>query len=276
MTIAIGGVDVVLRTSDRAFLRTLGERYEGFAGEPALIERSGSTRYVFDIDLMPPGAPASSGADLKVRYGGSVWTIDRGDFHATWDPVSRRGRIRQSPNPYSIDSVLRIVHTLALAETGSLLMHAGSVVRHGKAFLFAGVSGAGKTTITRLAPADATLLTDEISYVRKETHPATGAVGSRGTYFAYGTPFAGELAKSGENMRAPLSAIYLLAQGPANRVDEVPREVAACEILRSVLCFAEDAALVQRVFHAACDLVERVPVRRLTFVPDARVWELVA
>jgi len=39
-------------------------------------------------------------------------------------------------------------------------------ISDGQAFLFSGVSGAGKTTMTRLAPPDVTLLTDEISYLR--------------------------------------------------------------------------------------------------------------
>ena len=64
--------------------------------------------------------------------------------------------------------MLRIVHTLVLARQGGFLLHSASAIRNGKAFLFAGVSEAGKTTISRLAPPDATLLTDEISYVRKE------------------------------------------------------------------------------------------------------------
>jgi hypothetical protein len=265
LTIAIGGVDVVIRSSDPEFLRALEARYEGFV-RAALSERSepkGSACY-FELDLIPFGDPVHADSDLNVRREGAQWVLDRGDFHATWDPSSRRGRIRQSANPYSMDSVLRIVHTLEMAEAGGLLMHAGSVVRNGKAMLFAGVSGAGKTTITRLAPPEATLLTDEISYVRKE---ADG-------YFAYGTPFAGELAKSGENVKAPLSAVYLLVQGPENRIDDVPQEQAARDVLKSVLFFAEDQALVQRVFHAACDLVERVPVKRLTFQRSARVWEL--
>jgi len=29
------------------------------------------------------------------------------------------------------------------------------------------------------------------------------------------------------------------------------------------------------VFRSALDCAERIPVRRLTFVPDARVWELI-
>ena len=259
LAIAVGGVTVRVRTTDPAFVDMLEARYAGFtaASEPA--------DYEFDVELIPAGRPVSADSDLNVRRNGRLWELERGDFRATWDPDSRRGRIRQSANPYSLDSVLRIVHTLALAERGGFLLHAASAIRNGRAFLFAGVSGAGKTTMTRLAPADATLLTDEISYVRRDD----------GAYWAYGTPFAGELAKVGENVKAPIAAIYLLAQGPEHRVDEIPRAEALRALMRDVLFFAEDSELVQRVFLAACALVDRVPVRRLTFLPDAGVWELI-
>jgi hypothetical protein len=39
------------------------------------------------------------------------------------------------------------------------------------------------------------------------------------------------------------------------------------------LFFAEDHDLVDRLFATACDFVDTVPVRRLTFYPDARVWD---
>jgi len=32
---------------------------------------------------------------------------------------------------------------------------------------------------------------------------------------------------------------------------------------------------VQAIFHSAFEFVSQVPVSRLTFVPDARVWELI-
>jgi hypothetical protein len=138
-------------------------------------------------------------------------------------------------------------------------------VRKGRAFIFAGVSGAGKTTLARLAPADVDVLTDEISYVRKEA----------GGYYAYGTPFAGELARAGENLRAPLTAVYLLNQGAENRVSGMGKAEAARGILTNTLFFAADVELVQAVFLSALDLVERVPVRRLTFLPETGIWELI-
>jgi hypothetical protein len=191
--------------------------------------------------------------------------MDRGDFHAEWDPSAARGVIRQTANPYSIDAVLRIVHTLLLAREGGFLVHAASAVRNGRAFLFAGVSGAGKTTISRLAPPDVSVLTDEISYVTRQEDK----------YVAFGTPFAGELARVGVNLRAPIAALYLLAQGNENKIEAVDAASAIRALMESILFFANDTELVNAVFQSACDFVSRVPVHRLTFMPDARVWELI-
>jgi len=258
--IVIGGVRVGVRTSSASFLALLEQRYEGF------IDRPGITDFEFDVELAEPSGDAAD-ENVRVYRDGHQWRIERGDFRAALDPIARRGRIRQSENPYSIDSVLRIVHTLALAREGGFLMHAASAVVDGRAFVFAGASGAGKTTISRLAPRGVRLLSDEISYLRR---------GVDSLYYAYGTPFAGELARSGENLRAPLAAVYLLEKGAANGVEPVDPAQAARAILANLLFFAEDAELVQSVFAAAMNLVEQVPVRRLTFLPDARVWDLVA
>jgi hypothetical protein len=218
----------------------------------------------FDVDLIAPFF-ADPEADVRVTQRGGQWCMERGDFRATWEPASRRGQIRQTANPYSIDAVLRIVHTLVLAKQGGFLLHSASAIRNGKAFLFAGVSGAGKTTISRLAPPDATLLTDEISYVRRQGDE----------YVGFGTPFTGELAKVGENVSAPIAALYLLAQGPENKIEPVAAGEAARSLLANLLFFAEDPELVQATFHSAFEFVGRVPIFRLTFVPDARVWEMI-
>ena len=247
-----------VNTTDREFLGMLKDRYAGFVGAADHAEVD------FDVALTTPGF-GDSDADVRVRQTSGRWLLERGDFRAEWETASRKGSIRQSANPYSIDSVLRIVHTLALAREGGFLLHAASAIRNDKAFLFAGVSGAGKTTISRLAPPDATLLTDEISYVRKHDDH----------YVAFGTPFTGELAKLGENVSAPIAALYLLAQGPRNQIKPVSAGDAARSFLANVLFFAEDPELVQMTFHSAFEFVSRVPVSRLTFVPDSKVWELI-
>jgi hypothetical protein len=256
--IGIGRTTVRLHCADGEFLESLGARYTGF------LAPAGPPDYEFDIQLAQPD-PDTIDDDVAVSRRDGLWCLRRGDFHAEWDPASRRGWIRQPPNPYSLDSVLRIVHTLLLAGTGGMLVHSSSAVRNGRAYLFAGVSGAGKTTMARLAPPDVQVLTDEMSYVSRE---ADG-------YFAYGTPFAGDLARPGENVRAPLGGIFLLHQGPENRIDAVGDADAVRGLLANILFFAHDPDLVNAVFADAIELVARVPVRRLTFLPDARVWDLI-
>ena len=70
-------------------------------------------------------------------------------------------------------------------------------------------------------------------------------------YVAFGTPFTGELAKLGENVSAPIAALYLLAQGPENRIDPIAPGEAARSLLANVLFFAKDEELVQATFHSA-------------------------
>jgi hypothetical protein len=261
--VEIGGMPIIVHTDSQEFLQILWKRYGGFVNPAA--------DPIFELDVeivspaMLPGA-INPDEDLDVSFDQGRWVLQRGDFHAELDLGLRRGHIRQAASPYAIDAAFRILHSLLLADQGGLLVHAASAVRNGRAFLFAGVSGAGKTTISRLAPPDATLLTDEISYLRREGDQ----------YVAYGTPFAGELGQPGENIRAPLAALYLLAQGPVNRIDPVSEADATRAILESVLFFANDARLVGGVFDSAYELVQKVPVQRLTFVPDSRVWEGIA
>lgn len=259
VAVQIGGIPILLRTDDREFRELLETRYAGFVND------SMDSPLEFKIDLAEPRSTIEAGEDVRVRFHSGSWFLRRGDFRAEWDPRTCKGRIHQTRSPYAIDSVLRIVHTLILAKSGGFLVHAASAIRHGRAFLFAGISGAGKTTISRLAPPDAILLTDEISYVRKEGT----------TYLACGTPFAGELGKAGQNQSAPLVRLFLLEKGPECKTEAVPRGEAVRSLLRNILFFAEDGELVKRLFQSACEFVERVPVERLTFVPDQRVWQMV-
>lgn len=249
---------ILLRTQDSAFHKLLTERYSDF------ISSSDQPQFRFDIELTE-AANADPDADVSVTRAGADWQFQRGDFFAQWDPQAGTGKVRQTANPYSIDSVLRIVHTLLLAPEGGFLLHAASAVRNGEAHIFTGRSGAGKTTLSRFAPKDVTLLTDEVSYVRKF---ADG-------YTAYGTPFAGELAKAGENTSAPLAAVYLLVQGPENRLEPMPEAEAVRTLMRNILFFAQDEATVQSVFKSACEFAAKVPMYRMIFTRSSAAWGLV-
>src|SRR5262249_8471697 len=257
VNVEIGAIPILLQPDHPGFCDLLERRFAGFVNPHA------KSVCHFHIHLDASGSPSDE--DASVFRHGNYWNFQRGDFRAEWNPREGCGWIRQCPNPYSIDTVLRITHSLVLAEQGGFLVHAASAIRRGAAYVFAGISGAGKTTMSRLAPPDATVLTDEISYVRKFSNG----------YRAYGTPFAGELARSGTNTSAPLQRLYLLVQGPENRVEPVPTLHAARALMRHILFFAHEEELVARVFDSVLEFVSAVEVSRLVFTPDARAWELI-
>jgi hypothetical protein len=256
MNVVIGGTGIEVSTSDAAFEQVLRTQYAGF------IQPGSSASIQLKVDLTPPSL-MDPDADIQVRNEGNRWIMDRGDFHASYDALTRTGIVRQNASRHGLDSVIRIIHSLQLAERSGFLLHAASVIRADRAFVFAGPSGAGKTTISRLAPADAYLLTDEISYVRKLA----------GKWMAFGTPFAGELARAGENLSATVEALFLLKHGTENRIQALNAAVAARSVLRNILFFADDSVLARRLFDTVCEFVESVSVFELSFLPDARVWD---
>jgi len=252
VVIEIGGIPIALETDDAGFIDILQGRYGNY------MKSTASPEFSFRVKLIAPGA-FNPEDDAEVWFENGEWRLERGDFRATWNQESRQGLIRQSANPYSIDSVLRITHTLLLARTGGFLLHASSAVRNGKAFMFSGLSEAGKTTIARLAPPDVALLTDEASYVRR--------VDDR--YLAYGTPFAGEMGKPGKNVSAPIAAVYLLKKAPENRIDSVEPAEAVRRLLRNILFFAHDEELVRLVLSRPAPLWQRCPFMSFRFFPTS-------
>jgi hypothetical protein len=257
VVVEIGGVPIRLRCDNAVFLEQIEERYAGD------VSSSGYAVFDFEIHLAPQDN-ASGDGEPEVTWESGRWLMKRGDLRAEWNPSSLQGTIEQPINPFSLDSVLRILRTLLLAREGGFLLHASSAIRNGSAFLFSGGSGAGKTTMARVAPADVAVLTDEVSYVTRTDHE----------YFAVGTPFCGGLARVGANERAPIEGLYLLAKGPENKIEPIAGAEAVRALLRNVLFFALEPDFVEMVFDAAVDFVDRVPIRRLTFTPDFRVWEM--
>ena len=164
----------------------------------------------------------------------------------------------------SIDSFVRILYSLALIDATGVVVHGASLVRDGRAYLFSGPSGAGKTTVARLSP-DATLLSDELSIVRIVDGKAV----------CFGTPFRGELNLAGQDRAAPLAGVYFLRQGLRHAVEALKPERALARLLANVLFFAREPDVTAKVFDIAADIVDTVPCFELSFRPDAGFWEVI-
>jgi hypothetical protein len=101
-----------------------------------------------------------------------------------------------------------------LLKYSGMLLHASAVVVDGKAYLFSGKSGAGKSTHTALwvkhFGADA--------YILNEDKPAIRFVDGR--LYAYGTPWSGKTNQN-VNAKVPVAGIVFLGQAPENKIRQL-------------------------------------------------------
>ena len=166
---------------------------------------------------------------------------------------------------YALDSLLRILLTMVLLPRRGFLLHAATVVRDGQAYVFAGRSGAGKSTVASLSPAG-TVLTDEISLLRFTDE----------RWHAYGTPFWGEFRAAGLNEHYPIAGIYSLVQSPEDRVELMSTKEILRALLPCVLFFTSKPDANEALLQLLLGMVRQIPCYRLHFRRDAGFWTVVA
>ncbi|MGH9747012.1 MAG: hypothetical protein ACRD59_13000 [Candidatus Acidiferrales bacterium] len=167
-------------------------------------------------------------------------------------------------NEYALDSLLRILLTMVLLPRRGFLLHAATVVRDGRAYVFAGRSGAGKSTVASLSPAG-TVLTDEISLLRF----------TDGCWHAYGTPFWGEFRAAGMNEHYPIAGIYSLVQAPEDRAELMTTKEILRALLPCVLFFTAKPEANEALLRLLLGTVRQIPCYRLHFRRDAGFWKVV-
>lgn len=166
-------------------------------------------------------------------------------------------------DPYAgevLCSLLRIVYSQAILFWGGISVHASAVAWRGKAYLFMGKSGTGKSTHAvqwlKCFP-KSELLNDDNPTIRMES----------GRSIAYGTPWSGKT-PCYENRCFPVGGIVRLRQADANRfvlqkdVDAFITLLPGCSAIRlhSYLC--------NGLYDTLAETVSAVPVGELDCLPD--------
>jgi hypothetical protein len=259
LTLEIGGLRSTIVTHHPEVADVVARRYQGFLS-------SGPADWRIEAGVRPEGVVALEDVVVRPAGGSRRLEIERHDFLATLDLDRRTGTLQLGAVDHiAIDTFLRVTYSLALLSVGALLVHAASLGRAGRAWLFPGPSGSGKTTLTRLS-ADADLLSDEISIVRID------ADGPR----CYGSPFWGDLGRPGENRAVPMAAIHFLRHADRHAASPLTARGALTALLPNVLFFATGPDLVARVLEVTAELTAAVPSFALGFRPEPSVWEVIA
>ncbi len=201
------------------------------------------------------------GIDARWEHG--RYRFDRTDLAAILDveskPALATGSIRDVPS--SLDSVLRASLSVLLPRRGGLLLHASGVVTQGRAFLFLGQSGAGKSTAASLT-GERTLLSDDIVAISIEG----------GRAVARSVPFTGLEAPRTAPLEAPIEVICLLEKGTEDVLEPARAGAGTAELLRCILHLPLSDPATGSVLDLAGRLAEAVPLRRLRFRRDPSFW----
>lgn len=245
LSVAIGQIPFTLHFSEDHLLEKAGQRYARFR--------------CCDGKALPIflGSDPSPLPDV-IRF---AYALDDASVRLGSDAAHFRG-VRHE---YALDSLIRVLLSVLLLPCRGFLLHAATVVRAGRAYVFTGGSGAGKSTVASLSP-PGSVLTDEISLLRC----------SNGSWHAYGTPFWGEFRAEGANCKVPVAGIYSLVQDPEDRVEQLSAKEALRALLPNILFFASSKPETEALLSVLSAAAEKVPVYRLYFRRHAGFWEVIS
>jgi len=169
----------------------------------------------------------------------------------------------------SLAYVCWLLYGVAALSRQTVSIHSSTVIHRGKAILFLGESGTGKSTHTRLwlnhIP-DTQLLNDDSPFIRIETD---------GSVRAHGSPWSGKT-PCYKNIHTPVAAFVRLSQAPYNRIRRLTGVEAIAALLPSCpFTFAYDKRLSESIYSVLSHTLQQLPVYHLECLPDADAARLV-
>ncbi len=167
--------------------------------------------------------------------------------------------------------VLQRVFMVLFERTGGIVFHASAVESKGKAYVFVGESGRGKTTVARLSQHlyNLKVLADNQVFIRKYG----------GDFYVCPFPFS-QFHKDGETARLAIAAFYLLHKSSSF----VVRSLSFLEGLRAlereiqVLSASDipsETSISPLLRRAIFDFSKSVTIRRLYFRKGKGIWEAI-
>jgi hypothetical protein len=265
--LTMGGLPQCVHLPAADWLPGLLERYTDFVTEEQLT-----------VAALPPWevtvVEEASAEDIWARWivhEGPVTHFQVAGFGGWIDLSSRTARIGVPSRERAASAVDRITAYVLMQalprEREALLLHATGISIEGKGHCFFGASGAGKTTVARLAAGRGELLTDE--NVILQLAPDGPRLVST-PYWGHSTP--PEMIRR-KSRSVPLTALYELTHTPGFVLMRLGPGAAAAALLGTEKVATERVESADAWLAVAGRLVASVPVYRLGFRPTAELWD---
>lgn len=161
---------------------------------------------------------------------------------------------------YCINNFMMMLFAFSSMDKQTLLFHASVTANAGKAYLFLGKSGTGKSTHTNLW-----LKYIPGSELVNDDNPAVGV--RDGQVIVYGTPWSGKT-PCYRNVQFPVGAFVRLHQEKENKMSREGVVQSFASLLPSCSGVKWDVRLYRAQGDTICKVVSQVPVFELGCLPD--------
>ena len=170
-------------------------------------------------------------------------------------------------NPFGINNALMVMYALATAEKHTALFHSSVVSYKGRAYMFLGKSGTGKSTHSSLW-----LKYIEGTELVNDDNPVVRYLDD-GSIYVYGSPWSGKT-PCYRNVSYPLGAIVDLSQAPKNVIRRFRPIEAYAALIASISGKRWDSKLAEGLHETENLLATNASVWHLDCLPDEEAAQL--
>ena len=183
------------------------------------------------------------------------------------DASQYRARSRESLSPFNcayVESSAQFSYWLL--RFSGMMLHASAIELDGRAYLFSGPCGIGKSTHTRLWKEEFSS-----SVIFNDDKPALRLIDGR--WFAYGTPWSGKNHVNA-NMRVPLAGICFLKRGAENSIRRLSTVEAVPRLINQTMRVFGKEGELDLMLRAVESLAKNIPIYELSALPNGEAARL--
>jgi len=196
------------------------------------------------IETILPLGKKNRKASLRMNTGADEWDLYISSADKKKDPLE-----------YPLDGLMLYYLTV---RSGDIFIHGSGVKINNRGYLFAGVSGKGKTTIAQLWDmAGATVIHDDRLIIRNIYN----------RFVMYNTPvYNNETQRS-----SPVDKIFLIDHGKANKIITIGKSEALSLVMANCIQHLWNPSIIESLTEALDKLTSETDIGRLFFKPDESV-----
>ena len=256
-SLSIGGIGAFVECEHKDLCTRIKKHYQDF-----LVVDPAQFNLVIEVE----GEMEEVVEEVAVQFDQDHTFLSSPGYQGEVNLIKKSGRLTLNRKHLleGVDYFIRVVFSLLTFDQGGLMIHAAGIARHGRAYLFLGHSGSGKTTVSRLSK-DCQILNDDLVIL---TPIETG-------WRVYGTPFSNPTQVKPSPHNAPLEGLYFLVKDKKVFLEPARGGIALAELISNIPVLPANPYLNLLLIERCTQILTDVEAFKLHFLKDESFWNVV-